>query len=207
MGSSNHESPPHVFKRSLRPSRHSADFRLSRCVVEARAALPIVSASVFPSRRPLSQTQAALSPTAGRFAFAKSRRQSASLGAPHRNANIRCPGGPRGTPFWFCGVALAARVRSGGSHLRALCRQVAPRGDRDGGCGHQADHPRRTTKARGTRERDGCARSAARSAGSVDVRVSVRAAERRCGTSQEQSGRRLGLRPEFGKTVLRLSKR
>jgi hypothetical protein len=32
--------------------------------------------------------------------------------------------------FWFCGVALAAGVRRGGSRVRALCRQVAPRGDR-----------------------------------------------------------------------------
>ena len=44
-----------------------------------------------------------------------------------------------------------------------------------GGSGHQADHPRRATQARGARERDGSARSAARTAGSDDVRVSVRA--------------------------------
>ncbi len=46
-----------------------------------------------------------------------------------------------------------------------------------GGCGHQADHPRRTTKSRGARERDGGASAAARTAGAVDVRVSVRATE------------------------------
>ena len=42
-----------------------------------------------------------------------------------------------------------------------------------GGCGHQADHPRRATQARGARERE----EDARTAGSVDVRVSVRATE------------------------------
>ena len=46
-----------------------------------------------------------------------------------------------------------------------------------GACGHQADHPRRTTKARGTRERNGSASAAARTAVSVDVRVSVRETE------------------------------
>jgi len=42
-------------------------------VVEAPTALPIVSTSVFPARAPLSRTQAARFPTAGRFAPAKSR--------------------------------------------------------------------------------------------------------------------------------------
>ena len=46
-----------------------------------------------------------------------------------------------------------------------------------GGHGDKADHPRRTTKARGTRERNGSASAAARTAGAVDVRVSVRATE------------------------------
>ena len=45
-------------------------------------------------------------------------------------------------PVWFCGVALEAGVRGGGSRVRALCRQFSPRGDRDGGHGDQADHPR-----------------------------------------------------------------
>ena len=43
-----------------------------------------------------------------------------------------------------------------------------------GGHGHQADHPRRRTPARGGRERNGSASAAARTAVSVDVRVSVR---------------------------------
>ena len=46
-----------------------------------------------------------------------------------------------------------------------------------GGHGDKADHPRRTTPARGARERDGGANAAARTAGAVDVRVSVRATE------------------------------
>ena len=101
-----------------------------------------------------------------------------------------------------------AGVRRGCSRVRALCRQVAPRGDRDGGSGHQADHPRRTTKARGTRERNGSTRSTARTAGAVDVRVSVTETERCCGTSQERSGRWCGgVRPEFGKTVFEQGKR
>ena len=66
-----------------------------------------------------------------------------------------------------------------------------------GGHGDQADNPRRTTPARGARERDGGASTAASTAGSVDVRVSVRETERCCGTSQERSGRRCGgVRPE-----------
>ena len=46
-----------------------------------------------------------------------------------------------------------------------------------GGSGHQADHPRRTTPARAARGRDGGARTTARTAVSVDVRVSVRETE------------------------------
>jgi hypothetical protein len=79
--------------------------------------------------------------------------------------------------FWFCGVALAARVRRGGSRMRALCRQASPRGDRDRAHGDKADHARRTTQARGARERDGGASAAARTAGSAAVRVSVRDTE------------------------------
>ena len=84
---------------------------------------------------------------------------------------------PTRHPLSFCAMVLAARVRRRGSRVRALCRQVAPRGDCDRACGHQADHPRRTTKARGARERNGSASAAARTAGAVDVRVSVRATE------------------------------
>ncbi len=95
------------------------------------------------------------------------------------------------------GMASPAGVRRGGSRVRALYRQVAPRGDCDRACGHQADHPKRATPARGARERNGSASAAARTAGSVDVRVSVRETERCCGTSQKRSGRRWGsVRPE-----------
>ena len=47
-----------------------------------------------------------------------------------------------------------------------------------GGHGDKADHPRRATQAKGARERNGSASAAARTAGSVDVRVSVRATEK-----------------------------
>ena len=40
---------------------------------------------------------------------------------------------PTRHPLLFCAMALAARVRRGGSRVRALCRQVVPRGDCDGG--------------------------------------------------------------------------
>jgi hypothetical protein len=46
-----------------------------------------------------------------------------------------------------------------------------------GGSGHQADHPRRTTQARGARERNGSASATTMSPGSDDVRVSVRDTE------------------------------
>ncbi len=62
IGHSNHESTPQAFNHRLRPSRHSLDFRPSRSAREASTARSVHSASVFPPRTPLSQTQAALSP-------------------------------------------------------------------------------------------------------------------------------------------------
>ena len=74
---------------------------------------------------------------------------------------------------WFPAAPGGAVTNRAGSRVRALCRQIVPRGDRDGGCGDKADHPRRTTPARGTGERDG----GAGSAWTARVCVSVRANE------------------------------